>query len=249
MTDVTAPSNTVNDKLFLICGFPASGKTASLRNLKNVLYLNCENGKRPSFKPKGFLQKTVTDPEQLFEAFEKAEEFDDIDTIVIDGLNFLMDMYETQYVLTAKDTRSAWGEYSQYFKRLMQTYVAGSSKNVIFTAHTKAVYNETTYAMETQVPIKGALGNQGIEAYFSTIVYTKKMTIADLEAMNQNSELLHITDEERALGYKHVFQTKITKDTTHERMRGPMGLWDNNEIFIDNDANLVLQRLHEYYSE
>lgn len=34
----------VNDQLVLICGKSATGKSMCLRNLKNVLYLNCESG-------------------------------------------------------------------------------------------------------------------------------------------------------------------------------------------------------------
>ena len=102
-------------------------------------------------------------------------------------------------------------------------------------------------AMETKVPIKGSLANQGIEAYFSCIVSAKKVKIKDLE--NYPNELLHITDREKGLGYKHVFQTNVTADTVQERMRSPMGLFEDKETFIDNDVTLVLKRLHEFYAE
>lgn len=59
---------------------------------------------------------------------------EDVHTIVIDSLNYLMDMYESLHVLTATNTMQAWGEYTQFFKRLMQRHVASSSKNVIFIA-------------------------------------------------------------------------------------------------------------------
>ncbi|EHU2760856.1 AAA family ATPase [Acinetobacter baumannii] len=239
----------VNDNLFLVCGFPASGKSTSLRNLENVIYLNCEPGRKLPFRPKKFKQFVITDPYQVHEAFEWAETQPDYHTIVVDGLNFLMDMFETNYIIGASDTRAEWSNYAQFFKKLMQTYVAASTKNVIFTAHLKSEYNENTMLMETKVPVKGSLANQGLEAYFSTILYTKKVKLTELEKQGQSSMLLNITDEERALGYKHVFQTKVTADTTHERMRGPMGLWDNNELFIDNDCAFVLERLREYYGE
>ena len=35
--------------------------------------------------------------------------------------------------------------------------------------------------MKTSVPIKGALKNNGVEAYFSTVVAAKKVSISDLE--------------------------------------------------------------------
>ena len=237
----------VNDHLLLVCGESSTGKSACLRNLTNVLYLNCEAGKRLPFKPEKYCQQTITDPMQVYEWFNWAEQQPDIHTIVIDGLNFLMDMIETIYVLPSSNTMKMWGEYAQYFKRLMQQYVARSSKNIIFTAHTKTALNDAAMAMETKVPIKGSLANQGIEAYFSCIVSAKKVKIKDLE--NYPNELLHITDREKGLGYKHVFQTNVTADTVQERMRSPMGLFEDKETFIDNDVTLVLKRLHEFYAE
>lgn len=240
---------TVNDNLFLVCGTPATGKSACLRNLENVIYLNCESGKKLPFKPKNFKQFVISDPYQVHEAFEWAETQPEYTTIVVDGLNFLMDMFESTYIIGSSDSRSAWGDYAQFFKNLMQKHVALSTKNVIFTAHTKDFYNETTLSMSTRVPIKGALANQGIEAYFSCIVYTKKKALTDLETAKQKSDLLNITDLERTLGFKYVFQTIPTADTVHEGMRGPMGFFDPNETFIDNDCVHILNRLNEYFAE
>ena len=238
-------SNQVNDKLVLFCGESATGKSACLRNLRKVLYLNCESGKKLVFKPQQFKEVVITDPYQVYEGFTWAEEQPEIETIVIDGLNYLMDMFESVHVLPSTNTMKAWGDYSQFFRNLMQQYVAKSSKNIIFTAHTRTIYNETSMAMETKVPVKGALANTGIESYFSCIIYAKRMKLKDLE--NYGSDLLKITPREERLGFKYVFQTQITKETVQERMRSPMGLFDDEETFIDNDAALVLKRLNEYY--
>lgn len=236
----------VNDHLVLICGESSTGKSTCLRNLENVLYLNCEAGKKLPFKPKNFIEKVITDPYQVYEAFEWANEQDEITYVVIDGLNFLMDMFESVHVNTATDTRSAWGKYSEFFRVLMQQYVASSNKNVIITAHTLTTFNEELGIMETKVPVKGALKNQGIEAFFSQILSTKKIKIKDLE--NYANDLLTITPKEEALKYKYVFQTQVTANTIHERMRGSMGLFSDEETFIDNDVKLVMDRLNEYYS-
>ena len=72
------------------------------------------------------------------------------------------------------------------------------------------------------------------------------MKIKDLK--EYQNDLLVITPEEEALGFKYVFQTKLTKETVNERLRGPMGLWDTKETFIDNDMQKVFDRLHEYYN-
>ena len=84
-----------------------------------------------------------------------------------------------------------------------------------------------------------------IESYFSCIVSTKKMTIDNLA--DYDNDLLTFTDREKNLGFKYVFQTQITKDTVNERIRSPMGLFDDKETFINNDVSLVLKRLEEYY--
>lgn len=155
---------TINDQLVLLCGKSATGKSASLMNLdkpEGVMYLNCEAGKRLPFKSK-FKQYTITDPLQVNEAFDAAEGMPEIHTIVVDSLTYLLDMYESVYVLNAANGMLAWGQFAQYFKNLMQNYVAKSSKSVIFTAHTLDTLNESEMIMETKVPVKGALKNNGI---------------------------------------------------------------------------------------
>ena len=78
------------------------------------------------------------------------------------------------------------------------------------------------------------------------VISTKKVPLKALR--DYNSDLLNITSDEEALGFKYVFQTRLTKDTVGERMRGPLGLFETKETFIDNNAQLVLNRLHEYYA-
>ena len=215
-----------------------------LQNQEGVMYLNCEAGKKLPFKSK-FKQYTITDPLQINEAFEAAEKMEGIHTIVVDSLTYLLDMYESVYVLNSANTMKAWGDFAQYFKTLMQQHVAKSTKNVIFIAHTSDTMNENEMIMETKVPVKGSLKNNGIESYFTIVMASKKVTLKTLK--DYNSELLNITPEEEALGYKYVFQTKLTKETVNERLRGPLGLWDTKETYIDNNVQLVMNRLHEYY--
>ena len=155
-------------------------------------------------------------------------------------------MFESLHIIGSANTMQGWSNYSQYFKNLMQQYVARSTKNIIFTAHTKTILNQAEMEMETAVPIKGSLANQGVESYFSTIVSTKKVKIKDL--VDYQNDLLHITPKEEKLKFKYVFQTQITADTVNERMRSPLGLFTDEETYIDNDANLLLQRLREYYA-
>lgn len=239
-----------NDQLVLICGVSASGKSASLRNIRNQerwLYMGTEAGKRLPFKNK-FRSARVDDPYQVLEAFDYAiEHKDEVDGIIVDSITFLMDQYETNYVLTAANTMKAWSDFQQYFKTLMQDKVIKFGKPVIFTAHTLKILNENTGEFEVSVPIKGALKNNGIEAYFSTVVAAKKVPLKELKGYE--NKLLHITEEDEVVGYKHVFQTKITKATTGERIRSPMGLFSKEETYMDNDAQILLDHLTNFYNE
>ena len=238
----------MNDHLVLISGKTGTGKSAALMYLdkpEGVMYLNCEAGKKLPFKSK-FKEGIIIDPFQVPDSFVLAETMPEIHTIIVDSLTFLMDMYETKYVFNSTNTMAGWANFAQYFKDLMQNKVAASTKNIIFTAHTLDTLNEAEMVMETKVPIKGATKNNGVESYFSTVISTKKMPIVKLA--NYSSDLLTITDEEAALGFKYVFQTKITKETINERIRGPIGLFSTPETFMDNNAQLLLNRLHAYYS-
>lgn len=242
-------SDQTNDNLVMLCGKSATGKSASLMGLENpegVMYLNCESGKKLPFKSK-FKQFVITDPLQVNEAFEQAENMPNIHTIVVDSLTYLLDMYESIYVLPSANGMKAWGDFAQYFKTLMQSYVAKSTKNVIFTAHTSDTLNEAEMLMETKVPVKGSLKNNGIESYFSVIIASKKVNLKGLK--DYGSALLTITPEEEALGFKYVFQTKITKETVNERLRGPLGMFSTKETFIDNNMQLVMNQLKDYYAE
>lgn len=239
----------VNDNLILIGGKSATGKSASLKDLKNpegVLYLNCESGKKLPFRSK-FIEKVITDPYEVLQGFEWAEDQEHIHTIVVDSLTFLLEMFVSLYIAGQQDGRAGWGNYAQFFKELMQQKVAASSKNVIFMAHTGDKLNESEAVMETSVTVQGSLKNVGVEAYFSVVVASKKMKIKDLK--NYTNAMLVITPEEEALGFKYVFQCKITKETVNERIRGPIGMFTTSESYIDNNVQLLLEKLNEFYNE
>ena len=236
-----------NDQLILIAGFSAAGKSASLQNLRNQerwVYLNTEAGKRLPFKNK-FQSFRVTEPYEVHQAFDELTGQQDNDGIILDSLTFLMDMYESQYIVGTADGRGAWGNFAQFFKVLMQEKVPRYNKPVLITAHVREDLDEKAMEMRTSVPIKGSLKNNGVEAYFSTVVMCKRMTIKDLEPYS--SSLLNISEEEKELGYKHVFQTRPTKTTVGERIRSPMGLFSKEQTFMDNCAQTLLDHLSEFY--
>lgn len=235
--------------LFMVAGQSASGKSASLINLakpEGVLYLNYEAGKSLPFPDKFKKTKGAMIATQIGNIFQKAEETPEIHTIVIDSVTFLMELFESQEVVGSTDSRKMWGEYAQFFKELMQKHIAGSTKNIIVIAHNTDEL-QPNGDIKTFVKVKGSLMNNGLEAFFSHVVYAKVMKVKDLKESDYDPELLHITEEDEELGFKYVFQTRLTKDTSGSRIRSPMGLFKVNQTYIDNDVELLLQYLENYY--
>lgn len=231
----------------MIAGLPASGKTASLRELEDqdgVLFANCESGKDIPFK-NNFREVVITDPEELFDHIADAEEDDSIHTVVVDSITMLMEMFESTRIIGAKDSRAEWGNYAQFFKTLMQQYVAASRMRFIFIAHLDKVEDEDSGEVSYRVPVKGALKRLGIEAFFSVIVEAKKMPLKKLK--EYDNDLLDITKREEKLGYKHVFQTMPTKDNIGSCIRGPFDMFEDEETFIDNNAQNLLNVLDDFY--
>lgn len=236
-----------NKRLVMVVGESGSGKSASLRELedqKGVLFFNCESGKEIPFKH-DFNEIVVDDPYIIFDALDEVRDDDDIHTVVIDSLTMCMEMFESVHVITAADTRKAWGDYAQFFKTLMQQYVATMNKRFIFIAHTQSELNAETGVMEVRVPVKGALAKISIEAYFSIIVAAKKVRVKELE--KYENDMLDITKREETVGYKHVFQTLPTKATVGEKMRGPFDLWEDEQTYINNNAQWLLEYIDSYY--
>lgn len=236
-----------NKRLVLVCGESGSGKTASLRDLEDqqgVIFFNCESGKEIPFKHK-FNEVVVDDPNTIFDVLDEYRDDPSIHTIVIDSLTMLMEMYESVHVLTSADTRKAWGDYAQFFKILMQQYVSTMDKKFIFLAHTQAELDTETGIYNVRVPVKGALAKISIEAYFSIIVSAKKVRVKALE--KYENDMLDISPRELNVGYKHVFQTLPTKGTVGEKMRGPFDLWEDEQTYINNNAQWLLEYIDGYY--
>lgn len=237
-------------QLVLIAGVPASGKSASLMYLKNperVFYLGTEAGKNLPFPSKfKTLKSGLNNPLDIFPLFKQVEENKDIDTVIIDSLTFLMELFESKVVLTSQNTMKGWSDYQQFFKSLMQDIIGQSQKNWILIAHNNSELTNTG-DYKYYVPVKGSLKNVGIEAYFSIIVYSRRVKIDELKALEYDPEYLHITSRDEAVGYKHIFQCEPTKELADSRIRSPLGCFNEKQVFIDNNCQLLLDHLNKYY--
>lgn len=245
--------STESPKSILIAGESGAGKSFSLMNFKGqegVLYLNCEGGKPLPFK-NNFKRVTIEDPLEIPALLERVKEDTKgrYHTVVIDTISFMMNRYEALHVLGKPNTMAAWGEYAQFFPKLIYDYIAPMQQHVIMLGHLEGILNEETQRVDYKVPVKGSLNKNGVEAYFTTVINAKKVAIRDIEKEAEEGELLTITERDRALGYKHVFQTRTMKQTVGDRIRSPWGLFKDEETYIDNDVQKVIDRLKAYYAE
>lgn len=239
--------STGNKNIVLIMGKPNTGKSTSLMKLQNqdkMVYLNTDLKELP-FRDRFLKNVEVADALDVLGYIADIEGSPGVEGAVLDTITFLMSMYERQYVVNATNGQKAWGDYGNFYRDFIHAIKAGT-KDYAILAHEDSFLNEQTMQMETRVPIKGSVGKTGVEADFTTILSTKQMPIKKLEGYE--NDLLHITDEEKEDGFKHVFCTRIVNEYRGEKMRSAIGLWKRNELYIDNDLNQVFARLREYYA-
>lgn len=231
-------------------GKPNMGKSASLRNLvqESMIYLNADLKDIP-FQDRFMSNVEISNATDVLSFVEEIEQNTDITGAVLDTITFLMQMYERQYVAPyagTKSGQSAWGDYGNFYRNLIHAIKSGS-KSYAILAHEDESLNEQAMTMESRVPIKGAVGKVGVEADFTTILRAMQIPVKKLEGFE--NDLLHITDEEKEDGVKYVFATRITKESAGSKMRSAMGLWNRNELYIDNDVQQVFDRLDQYYGK
>lgn len=238
--------DTGNKNILLIEGKATTGKSTSLKNLKNQdkkAYLNCDKKELP-FKDNFKISQYVTKPTDIIPIIQRLEKAKSIDMIIIDTLTHLISQYEEKFVAYLEDSYDGWKFYKTFYLNFINTIKDGS-KDYAILAHVYDLYNEAEKIIETKIPVKGSLSKIGAEADFTTIVSTKRMLINELEEWE--NDLLHITDAEKEDGFKYVFMTRVDSTCLGEKMRSADGLWNRNEKYIDNDIQQVFARLHEYY--
>lgn len=242
-----------NPNSVLICGESGSGKSFALMNMRDqegVLYINCEGGKPLPFKNK-FKRITIDDPIEIFDLLDQVN--DDttgrFHTIIIDTISFMMNRYESVHVIGAANTMGAWGAYGQFFPNLIYNYVSTGKVFVVMLGHLDAVLNEDTGRIDYSVPVKGALKKNGLEAYFTTVINCRKLSLKDIFKEAKEGACLTVTNRDKNLGYMHVFQTRTVKDTVGDRIRSPWALFSDSETYINNDVQIVIDRLMKYYAD
>lgn len=237
---------TGNKNVVLVMGVPSSGKTTSLMAMPNqnkIVYMNADMKELP-FQSK-LREVLLPNPKTVLKAIKQIEASNEINIGVLDTITFLMNNYERLFVVKSSDTQKAWGAYANFYREVIHNIKSGTKDYAIF-AHQADMMNDKERVIETKVPVKGAVGRLGVEADFTTIIGVKRVPLTLLDEIE--NDLLTITDENKEDGFKYVFQTRLTNETVGERIRSSYGLWQRNELFIDNDLNKVFTRLHKYYA-
>ncbi len=239
--------NGENKMVVLIAAEPNKGKTASLRNLpmEEVAYLNSDLTNLP-FPEQGIHNIKIKDAQQVPNYVKQCEENPKIKYTVLDTLTTMMNMYELTYITPLAGTKnyvSAWTGYGKLLGDVVHAMKAGSNHTVVLT-HLQTTYDEGSQEYVSKIPIKGSLGKLGIEREFSIILQARLVSLKELDGFD--NPWLNITEDEEFYGRKYVFQTKPFKDTGL-MCRTPMGCFDRNSVFIDNDVHMLMGVLDDYY--
>ncbi len=238
----------MNRTLF-IAGMSNTGKSTSLRNLKDrnhYAYMNADDKALPIGGANAFLvNERITEPEDILAYYDQLEEADQCKGIILDTITYLMALYERKVVNTSSNTMEGWKNYGVFYKDLNDR-IKSSNKTHIIMGHTDTALNEQSGNMESRILVKGAVGKLGVEGDHTFIVTSKQMPVTKLQAFK--TPLLTYSDHELASGMKYVFSTVLTKSNIGDRTRAPMGCWDISEQYIDNDVQLVLDRMDQFYS-
>lgn len=249
----------INKLTVLIEGMSGSGKSTSFADIENqreVLFLNCEGKELPY--PHDFCEFKITEPYQVHAALNRVHEGQTFKhrsgdlvqprLIVMDSFTFLMDMFEAQYIRTAADTRGAWGDYGNFIRETMLDKVSRLHIPFIATTHITVTDDMENMEKASRAAIKGSVGKgNGLESYFTTVLYAKQMRLKDVEPFLEHASMLTLSDEERFDEKKHVFVTRPAKQHSGDRIKSPRGMFSPKDFYMDNSINKLVNHINNFY--
>lgn len=251
-----------NNKLtILIEGVSGGGKSSSFQDIpadlqKHVLFLNAEGKELPFAHD--FCEFKITDPHQVTAAINriiegkpfkhKSGEEIHPKLVALDSFTFLMDQFVSLYINTAEDTRGAWGDYASFIRTLMLEKVA--KLRIPFVATTHILQSDDMEHMEkvSRAAIQGGIGKgNGLESYFTTVVYAKQLRLKDIEPFLADATMLTLTEEEKFDEKKHVFVTRPAKQHSGDRIKSPRGMFSTKDLYMDNSIPQLITHINNFY--
>jgi hypothetical protein len=236
----------INKRIVLIVGEERTGKSRSLKTLrdpKTIAYANCDC-KDLTFKDDFSYHEQFTDPADLMDFIDAVEDDEDIETIIIDTITYLMRSFKIHHIDKAVDGRNGWGLLQKYYNALMLKLKA-THLNVIIIGHVYEYTDESTGAIKSKMDFQGSIARSPI-GDFTTVLESKSHIVTKKLLKLANDTL---TFDELAMrdGIKYTFLTRRTKAYSQSLVRSADDLWKTDQLFIDNDIQIVIDRLEEYY--
>ena len=251
-----------NNKLtVLIEGVSGSGKSSSFAEIpaemqKYVLFLNAE-GKELPFSH-DMCEFKISDPYQVHAAMQriiegkpfkhKSGEEIHPKLVALDSFTFLMDQFVALYVNPSDDTRGAWGDYASFIRTTMLDKVAKLAIPFIATTHILSSDDMENMEKVSRAAIQGSIGKgNGLESYFTTVVYAKQLRLRDIEPFLAEATMLTISEEEAFDEKKHVFVTRPAKQHSGDRIKSPRGMFSTKDLYMDNSIPRLINHINNFY--
>ena len=244
----------------LVNGAAANGKSASMMYLDNpegVLYLNCEPKPLP-FRH-SFVEYRITDPDMVPAMIDKINavgtiknprtgEEVEIHTVVLDTVTMLMQKFEDKYIKSAKNTQQAWGQYGDYLTNLLNR-IGNSEKQQIMLSHTVSTEDTENMIVTSRSGVKGSVGKvTGLEAFFTTVVYAKRVPMKYLDKYRENAQYLNITEQDVRNKAKCVYVTAPADGHEGDRIRSPIGMFDPKDLYMDNNIQTLINIQNQFFN-
>lgn len=208
----------------LLIGASGRGKTYSFRNMdrEKTAFINVENKPLP-FKG-GFKNTAVpTKSGDVLQFLAQLQNRNDIDCILVDSFSAYTDML----MLEARATKVGWDVMNHYNENIgkFNDAVKKANKEVFVTAHWEVIVDESGGNKERRAKIKGKEFEGMVEKDYTITLFSE----AKVEF-----------GEEKP---KYFFQIYSDGKTS---AKCPPDIFGPDTITIDNDSNLVLEKIREF---
>jgi len=205
-------------------GESGGGKTYSFRNMdrETTLFINIENKPLP-FKT-AFKNTVIPNtPQDVLTALQNGSKSPIIQQIVVDSFSAYVDML----LLQARATKTGYEIWSYYNEQIgkFNDYVKKVQKEVFVTAHYEILTDEVGGMKKKRAKVKGREWEGLIEKDYTLVVYAESVVEFG---------------EKKA---KHFFT--LQADGVNSA-KTPPDIFGADVTVIDNDSNLVLQKIREF---
>lgn len=208
----------------LLIGESGGGKTYSFRNMnrENTLFINIENKPLPF---KGQFKNTLipNSPQDVLTFLQQGSLNKEISHIVVDSFSAYIDML----LLQARATKTGYEIWSYYNEQIgkFNDYIKKVQKEVFVTAHYEVLTDEVGGMKKKRAKCKGNEWSGWIEKDYTIVAYAEsKVDFGETKA-------------------KYFFTLQADGINS---AKTPPDIFGQESIIIENDSNLILQKIREF---